>query len=118
MADVWRRERVEYAAGLGTIAIATTLAALDAWPFDGPRVARADAPIWEELVYHGAVLGFLRLAVVVLALCGIASVPALIVGGRWAKGLGTTGITADDARWAVDATNGCRPAYGRPQTRQ
>lgn len=46
-------------------------------------------------------VGMTRLALVVVALYGIASVPALIVGGRWAKGVGTAGVLADDASAAV-----------------
>jgi hypothetical protein len=35
-----------------------------------------------------------------LALFAVLSVPALVLAGRWAKGFGTSGLTADDA---VDA---------------
>jgi hypothetical protein len=41
-----------------------------------------------------------RLALVLLALFAVLSVPALVLAGRWAKGFGTSGLTADDA---VDA---------------
>jgi hypothetical protein len=40
----------------------------------------------------------LRLALLVVALYGIASVPVLAVRGRWATSLGTSGVVADDAR--------------------
>ncbi len=42
-------------------------------------------------------LGFVRLGLALLALFVVASVPALIVGGRWIKAFGTGGLTADDA---------------------
>jgi hypothetical protein len=41
-------------------------------------------------------IGFLRLGLVLLAVYLIASVPALVVGGRWLKGFGRDGVTADD----------------------
>ena len=45
----------------------------------------------------------MRLGVVMLAVFVIASIPALITGGRWLKGFGTTGLTADDATDATEA---------------
>lgn len=45
-------------------------------------------------------LGFVRLGIALLALFVVASVPALIVGGRWIKAFGTGGLTADDAATA------------------
>lgn len=79
------------------MALAFALALTKLWPFSRPRLPDQDAAIWEVLVYDGAVLGFLKLALVMLALYGIASVPALVAGGRWAKGLGASGVIADDA---------------------
>ena len=48
-------------------------------------------------------LGFVRLGLVLLTVFVVASVPALIIGGRWLKGFGTTGLTADDAADASHA---------------
>jgi hypothetical protein len=58
-------------------------------------------PVLNALLQDPVIIGVLRLAIVVAALYAIASVPALIVGGRWAKGIGSGGIVADDVR--VDA---------------
>jgi hypothetical protein len=96
MAD-GRRRRTEIVSGIGTVVLAFVLAVSGVWPFARPRLPDEDAAIWEVLVYDGAVLGFLKLALVMLSLYGIASVPALVAGGRWAKGLGASGVIADDA---------------------
>jgi hypothetical protein len=98
MAEV-RRRRSEYWAGLGTVLVALAVASFGLWPVpDG-----TDDRSWPSfLLGDPALVGIVRLAIVVAALYFIASVPALIVGGRWAKGLGATGLLADDARTDVD----------------
>ncbi len=93
MAEVRRRR--EHLVGLGAVLAAVVLASLRLWPV--PEAAAEDA-VLEAILNDAVVIGLLRLAIVVLALYGIASVPALIIGGRWAKGVGTSGIVADDPR--------------------
>lgn len=75
------------------------VAASKSWPVPGAELPGAS--IVEALLYDRVLLGVLRLAILVVALYAIASVPALIVGGRWAKGVGTGGIVADDAKTDV-----------------
>lgn len=95
-----RKRRIEYWAGLGAVAISVAVAVLGLWPVPDP----IGEDSWAELLVGDPILvGMLRLAIVAAALYFIASVPALVIAGRWAKGLGTGGIVADDARADVDA---------------
>lgn len=98
MAEAKRRRR-EYWAGLGAVMVAAALTTFELWPI--PRTV--DGTFVEALFGDRAIVGLLRMTVVVAALYGIASVPALVVGGRWAKGVGTTGFVADERRREVPA---------------
>ena len=91
-----RRETWQYVFALVALVLTAYLAAGERWPFDGPAKPPAEASVWETVLYHGAVLGFLRLGLVMVVLYAIVSVPALVVGGRWVKGFTTTGLAADD----------------------
>lgn len=74
--------------------------AAESWPFDEQtRDASAleDPSLWQLLLYDGTTLGFVRLALVILAFYVIVSVPALVMAGRWLKGFGTSGVSADAA---------------------
>lgn len=94
-----RRRRAEYWAGLAGVATVVVVASLKTWPVpDGT----AEASFVELLLGDRVLVGMLRLAIFAGAVYGIASIPALIVGGRWVKGLGTTGILVDDARAEAD----------------
>lgn len=96
-----RRRRSEYWAGLGAVVFTIVLTSLRLWPVPGGDFTGAS--VIEALLYDRVLLGVLRLAILVVALYGIASVPALVAGGRWAKGVGTGGIVADDARAEIPA---------------
>jgi hypothetical protein len=88
------------------VAVAVVLALADWWPFDVSQPALpADPSFWQLMLSDDLTLGFVRLGFVMLAIFVIASVPALIAGGRWIKGFGTAGLTADDAavKAAVDS---------------
>ena len=97
------RRTAQLLTALGLIAAAILLAVERWWPFDtSPPALPQDKPtFWQFLLSDHLTLGFVRLGVVMLAVFVIASIPALITGGRWLKGFGTTGLTADDA--AADA---------------
>jgi hypothetical protein len=87
---------------LGFAAAAVVLAILlvmqSAWPFDAARPKLPARPsLWQLLLSDQLTLGFVRLAFVMLAVFVIASVPALVVGGRWLKSFGAGGLIADDA---------------------
>jgi hypothetical protein len=85
----------------GTIAAIVALAVWSIWPFqEAPPSLGQEPSVWEVLLHDQWVLGFLRSGIVVVVVYVIVSVPALIVAGRWMKGLGTAGVTADDAERA------------------
>lgn len=87
----------------GTIAAIVALAVWSIWPFqEAPPSLGQEPSVWEVLLHDQWVLGFLRSGIVVVVVYVIVSVPALIVAGRWMKGLGTAGVTADDAERADD----------------
>jgi len=83
------------------VSIAILLAVGRSWPFSAsPPRARTDQPsLWQILLSDRLTLGFgfVRLALVAAALFVVASIPALIVEGRWLKAFGASGVTADDA---------------------
>jgi hypothetical protein len=99
---------VQLVSAVAAIGLAIFLAANRAWPFDAARPRLPARPsLWQLLLSDHMTLGFVRLAFVMLAVFVIASVPALVAGGRWLKGFGAGGFVADDAanlRSALDAT--------------
>ncbi len=62
-----------------------------------------DASVWRLVFSDRATVGFVRLATVALALYAIASSAALVVGGRWLRGLGSGGLQVDDAQASLEA---------------
>jgi hypothetical protein len=100
---------------LALVAVTISLASKGWWPFDtsSPSLPRTKPSFWQLLLADRLTLGFVRLAVVMLAVFVIASVPALIAGGRWLKGFGTGGLTADDAALAVDVIADLRDELDR-----
>ena len=98
------RRRVQALAALSALLTAIVLAATSVWPFaTTPPPLESKPSLWQLLLSDRATLGFARLALVALTLFVIASVPALLVAGRWLKAFGTSGLSADDAAQA-DAT--------------
>jgi hypothetical protein len=90
------RRRVERAAAGGGVALALTLALWPShWPFDA-RLPGRDVSVGQLVLSDRLTLGFVRLSLVLLSLFVIASVPALFAAGRWLRGFGTAGVTADD----------------------
>jgi hypothetical protein len=86
------------------VVAAIVLALADAWPFNtSQQKLPADPTLWQLVLSDDITLGFVRLGLILLALFVVGSVPALIIGGRWIKGFGTTGLTADDAADASQA---------------
>ena len=86
------------------VLVAIIFALTNVWPFDAsPPKLPADPTIWQLMLSDDTTLGFVRLGLVLLTVFVVASVPALIIGGRWLKGFGTTGLTADDAADASQA---------------
>jgi hypothetical protein len=75
-------------------------AALRGWPFQSaakPLSDYQDPTLWQLLLSDRLTVGFVRLAFVALVLFVVASVPALVVAGRWLRTFGTSGLGADDA---------------------
>jgi hypothetical protein len=99
---------VQLVSAAAAVVLAVVLAAQSAWPFDTSRPRLPAKPsLWQLLLSDHVTLGFVRLAVVMLAVFVVASVPALAAGGRWLKGFGAGGIIADEAadlRSALEAT--------------
>jgi hypothetical protein len=89
--------RLELAAAAAAVTGALALALPPThWPFDSGMPSR-DPSLWQLLLADRLTLGFVRLSLVLLALFVIGSIPALMTAGRWMKGVGSTGVTADDA---------------------
>lgn len=87
-------------AAASAIALSIVLALVRAWPF-GSRPPPVTVPsIMLLLLNDRLTVGFLRLALVALALFVIGSVPALIVADRWLVGFGASGVVADAAQEA------------------
>ena len=96
MAEAKRRRR-EYWAGLGAVLIAVAVGWSGVWPV--PQNIATERAL-DSILNDRVLIGIVRLTLVLIAFYAIASIPALIIGGRWVKGLGTSGILADDARAA------------------
>ena len=99
---------VQLVSAAAAVVLALLLAAQSAWPFDASRPKLPARPsLWQLLLSDHITLGFVRLAFVMLAIFVIASVPALVAGGRWLKSFGAGGLIADEAadlRSALDET--------------
>jgi hypothetical protein len=71
------------------------------WPFDEdpkPVSSIAKPSVWDYLLADRVTMGFVRFALVGLALFTVVSVLALVIARRWLKGFGTMGLAADDAQ--------------------
>lgn len=82
-----------------TVAVILALAAAGATPFESPPpelVAAKEPSLWFFLLSDRLTLGFIRIGLIMVAIYAAASIPALIVGGRWIKTFGTS-VSADDA---------------------
>ena len=89
---------LQWTAAVLIVVIAIFLAIANVWPFDNPSPQLGSDPsLWQLMLSDHITLGFVRFSLVLLAVFVVASVPALVVGGRWLKGFGTSGLTADDA---------------------
>lgn len=86
---------VQLASAAAAVILAILLAAQSTWPFDASRPKLPPKPsLWQLLLSDYVTLGFVRLALVMLAVFAIASVPALAAGGRWLKSFGAGGFMA------------------------
>jgi hypothetical protein len=98
--DASTRRKVQLGAAAAALVVAGIFAYTEKWVFatTPTKLNEIAKPSLAQLVLSDrATLGFVRFGIVLLALYAIASVPALIAGGRWLKGFGTSGLTADDA---------------------
>jgi hypothetical protein len=92
------RRVLQQIAALATLIAALVIAWEGKWVFaETLPVTKTDPTFAQQIFSDRATIGFVRFAFVMLALYVIASVPALVVGGRWLRGFNTTGVTADDA---------------------
>jgi hypothetical protein len=95
--EVWRgRRRLEWVVAGLAVAGAVVLALPPThWPFQAAAAGR-DTSLWQLLLTDRVTLGFVRLSVVLVSLFVIASVAALFTAGRWLRGIGSAGVSADD----------------------
>jgi hypothetical protein len=94
---------VQRIAAGAAVAVAIVFAVQHWWVFTGSSVPLPAKPSLAQLVLSDWVtLGLVRLGLALLAVFIIASVPALIVQGRWLKGFSASGVTADDPIAAKD----------------
>ena len=88
------------------ILVSLALIYSDRWPFhrlhNHPN-GRAPTSFTGAILNDRITLGYLRLGIVAFAAFVFVSVPALVVAGRWAKGIGTSGITVDEAEEAKES---------------
>ena len=92
------RRVLQLSVALALVAVSILLAAVRGWPFGAspPRMAETKPSLWQLLLTDRVTLGFVRLALVLASVFVVASVPALIVGARWLRGFGPSGLSADD----------------------
>ncbi len=92
------RRVLQELAAAATLIAAFVIAWEGKWVFaETLPVTRTDPTFAQQVLSDRTTIGFVRFGLVLLALYVIASVPALVVGGRWLKGFSTSGVTADDA---------------------
>lgn len=97
----------QLAFALAAVAVVVYIADDGRWPFDSdprPLKSHEDPSVWQFLFSDSTVLGYVRLALMAFSLYVIASVIALVVAGRWLRGFGTGGMSADDVRTRKDAS--------------
>jgi hypothetical protein len=103
-----KERSVQFVSAAAAVVLAILLAAESVWPFDAALPKLSEKPsLWQLLLFDHVTLGFVRLAFVMLAVFVVASVPALVAGGRWLKSFGAGGLIADEAadlRGALDKT--------------
>ena len=83
----------------GTLVLVT--GSIGPFDVDLPQL-RDRASVWQVLLHDRWILGVLRVALTFVALYAIASIPALIIQGRWLRGFGSSGVSVDEAQEEVD----------------
>jgi hypothetical protein len=80
------------------LALCAGMLVASTWPFDFRVRPLPDRPSLAQFVLSDRLtVGFVRLALVLVALFVVVSIPALIVAGRWIKGFGRDGFSVDEA---------------------
>jgi hypothetical protein len=91
------RRVLQEIAALATVVAAFVIGWEGKWVFAKTLPVTKKNPTFAQQIFSDrATIGFVRFAIVVLALYVIASVPALVVGGRWLFGSRTRRAVADD----------------------
>jgi hypothetical protein len=108
---------LQLSVALALVAVSILLSAVRGWPFGAspPRLAATKPSLWQLLLADRVTLGFVRLGLVLASVFVVASVPALIVGGRWLRGIGTSGLSADDGADANVTLGHLVAAFGTMQ---
>ena len=105
MLSLVRRRSAKPRAFQGWVAGAALLVAV-VLAASGLAVFRSSRPaggsVWHLVFSDRATIGFVRLAAVALSLYVIVSSAALIAGGRWLRGLSSSGLQVDDVHASVE----------------
>lgn len=89
----------QYVAAVLVATALVLLARSRVWPFGTPAPDLGEQPsIFEVLLNDRVMIGIIRAAIVAVAGYVVLSVPALVVDRRWMKGLGSSGLAADEVR--------------------
>jgi hypothetical protein len=83
-----------YLAAIAIIVTTSICATVGVWLFHPPATSSGSS-VWRLIVSERWTLGFVRLAIVALALYAASSVAALIATGRWIRTLSTAGFESD-----------------------
>jgi hypothetical protein len=77
------------------VALVVSMCFAGVWVFGEAGSEELEPSFWSVLLADRATLGFIRAAIIGLAVYAIASVAALIASGRWIRSFRSTGFEAD-----------------------
>jgi len=86
----------QFVAAAVAVAAALVAGASAVWVFR-PSSGQTSQSFWRQLFSDRATLGFVRAAVVMLAIYTIGSLAALLASGRWIRSIGRGGLETDSA---------------------
>lgn len=102
------------AAGLVALA-AIGLSLSSAWVFRSRPATTPDESVWRLLLSDRTTVGFVRLALIGIALYALVSIAALVVGGRWIRVFGAGGFEADAVATSEEIIADLRDRLARDQ---
>jgi hypothetical protein len=87
---------LQFAAAAIAVSAAVAAGAATVWVFRRAG-AQTSQSVWHQLFSDRATLGFVRAAVIMLAIYTIGSLAALLASGRWIRSIGRGGLETDSA---------------------